>query len=342
MKAVRFHQHGGVEQLRYEDVPDPVVGPGEVLVRVKACALNYIDLWERRGLPGIRIPLPHISGSDISGLIEAVGPGVNHLKPGDQTLVCPGLSCMHCEFCLQGRDNLCRSYSVLGYVTDGGYAELVKIPAVNALSYPPGLEYTEAAAIPLAFMTAWHMLVDRCRIKAGEEVLVLGAGSGVGSAAIQIAKFFRARVIATAGSDKKLSQARELGADLVINHSRQKIRDEVKQATGKRGVDIVFEHVGAATWEDSVSCLAHHGRLVTCGATTGYDVRLDLRHLFAKQIELLGSYMGSKSELMEVLKLVTAGHFRPVVSSVFPLKDAARAQQQMENREHFGKIVLIN
>ena len=199
---------------------------------------------------------------------------------------------MHCEFCLQGRDNLCRSYSVLGYVTDGGYAELVKIPAVNALSYPAGLEYTEAAAIPLVFMTAWHMLVDRCRIKAGEEVLVLGAGSGVGSAAIQIAKFFRARVIATAGSDKKLSQARELGADLVINHSRQKIRDEVKQATGKRGVDIVFEHVGAATWEDSVSCLAHHGRLVTCGATTGYDVRLDLRHLFAKQIDSAGILHG--------------------------------------------------
>jgi NADPH:quinone reductase-like Zn-dependent oxidoreductase len=340
MKAVRFHQHGGIDQLRYEEVPDPKPGPGEVLVRVKACALNYLDLWERRGLPGIRIPLPHISGSDISGVIEVVGVGVSNLKPGDKTLVCPGLSCMLCEFCLQGKDNLCRSYSVLGYYTDGGYAEFLKIPAVNALPFPEGLEYIDAAAIPLVFMTAWHMLVDRCGIKAGEDVLVLGAGSGVGSAAIQIAKFFRARVIATAGSDAKLGKARELGAEVVINHSRQKIRDEVKQATGKRGVDIVFEHVGVATWEDSVSCLAHHGRLVTCGATTGYDVRLDIRHLFAKQITLLGSYMGSKYELIEVLKLVRAGYFRPVVSSVFPLKDAARAQEQMENREQFGKIVL--
>lgn len=340
MKAVRFHEHGSIEKLRFEEAPDPQPGPGEIVVRVKACALNYLDLWERRGLPGIQLPLPHISGSDVAGIVEVVGPGVNHVKPGDKTLVCPGLSCMQCEFCFRGEENRCRRYSVLGYFTDGGYAEFVRIPAVNALPYPERLEFTDAAAIPLVFMTAWHMLVERCRIQAGEDVLVLGAGSGVGSAAIQIAKFFHARVITTAGSQAKLGKAKQLGADHVIDHTQQKIREEVKRITGKRGVDIVFEHVGSATWQESMSCLAHHGRLVTCGATTGYDVPLDLRHLFSKEITILGSYMGSKHELMQVLKLVQAGFFRPIVSQVFPLKEAALAQEQMENREHFGKIVL--
>ena len=341
MKAVRFYDHGGSDRLRYEDVPDPVPGPGEIVVRVKACALNYLDLWERKGLPGVLIPLPHISGSDIAGIIESVGLGVRHLKPGDRTLVNPGLSCMHCEHCYQGNDNQCREYSVLGYLSDGGYAELVKIPAVNALPYPGEMPFSEAAAIPLVFMTAWHMLATRCAIRPGEDVLILGAGSGVGSAAIQIAKLFYARVIAAAGTDAKIEKARALGADHVINHSNQKIRDEVREITNKRGVDIVFEHVGAATWQDSVSCLARHGRLVTCGATTGFDVPLDLRHLFAKEVTILGSYMGSKHELLQVLKLVQEGLLHPVVSEVLPLKDAARAQQMMEAREHFGKIILV-
>ncbi len=340
MKAIRFHEHGGIEKLRYEDAPDPHPGPGEVVVRVKACALNYLDIWERRGLPGIQLPLPHISGADVAGIVESVGAGVTHCKPGDKTLVCPGLSCMQCEFCFQGRDSLCRRYSVLGYLTDGGYAELVKIPAVNALPYPEGLEFTAAAAIPLVFLTAWHMLVERCRIRPGEDVLILGAGSGVGSAAVQIARFFHARVITTVGSESKIAKAKELGADHVVDHSRQKIRDEVKNFTSRRGVDIVFEHVGTATWDDSLSCLAANGRLVTCGATTGYDARLDLRHLFAKQISVMGSYMGSRHELLEVLKLVQAKHLRPVVASVFPLQEAAQAQAMMEGRQHFGKIVL--
>lgn len=341
MKAVCFYEHGGPDRLRYESVPDPVPGPGEVVVRVKACALNYLDLWERKGLPGVPIPLPHISGSDIAGMIERVGAGVRHVKPGDKTLVNPGLSCMHCEHCYQGNDNQCREYSVLGYLSNGGYAELVKIPAVNALPYPGEMPFSEAAAIPLVFMTAWHMLSTRCAIRPGEDVLILGAGSGVGSAAIQIAKLFHARVIATAGTDAKIEKARALGADHVINHSKQKIRDRVREITTKRGVDIVFEHVGAATWEDSVSCLARHGRLVTCGATTGFDVRLDLRHLFAKEVSILGSYMGSKHELLQVLKLVQQRLLHPVVSEVMPLKDAARAQQMMEAREHFGKIILV-
>jgi NADPH:quinone reductase-like Zn-dependent oxidoreductase len=247
---------------------------------------------------------------------------------------------MQCEECFHGRDNYCRHYSALGYFTDGGYAELVKVPSVNALPYPGGMEYTDAAAIPLVFMTAWHMLVTRCAIRPGEDVLVIGAGSGVGSAAIQIARFFHARVITTAGTDAKLKKALELGADHVIDHTKQRIRDEVRRITDKRGVDIVFEHAGAATWEDSVSSLAHHGRLVTCGATTGFDVRLNLRYVFAKEITVMGSYMGSKHELLEVLKLVGLGHFRPVVSQVFPLKEAAAAQAVLENRQHFGKVVL--
>lgn len=341
MKAVRFHEHGGIDRLRYEEAPDPVPGPAEVVVRVKACALNYLDIWERRGLPGVRFPMPHISGSDITGIVESVGAGVIHVRAGDKTLVNPGLSCMHCEQCFQGNDNHCRGYSVIGYFSDGGYAERIRIPAVNALPYPGDMPFEQAAAIPLVFMTAWHMLVTRCAIKTGEDVLILGAGSGVGSAAIQIAKLFHARVIATAGSDDKLEKARALGADHVIHHSKQKIFDEVRWITGKRGVDIAFEHVGAATWDDSVNALARHGRLVTCGATTGFDVKLDLRYLFAKELTLMGSYMGSKHELLHVLKLVEAGRLRPAVSHILPLAEAGKAQEIMENREHFGKVVLM-
>ena len=340
MKAVRFHEHGGADKLRYEDVPDPVPGPAEVVVRVRAASLNHLDVWERKGLPGVEIPLPHISGADVAGIVESVGAGVSHVRVGDRTLVAPGLSCMQCEACLRGQDNLCRRYSVLGYVTDGGFAELVKVPAVNALPYPEGLDWAAAASVPLVFLTAWHMLLRRARLRAGEDVLVLGAGSGVGSAAIQIAKLFHARVIATAGGDAKLESARGLGADDCIDHTRQKIRDEVRRLTAKRGVDVVFEHVGSATWDDSVASLARGGRLVTCGATTGYDVRLDLRQLFAKEISLLGSYLGSKAELLEVLAHVRAGRLRPVVSKVVPLAEAARAEEMMEKREQFGKIVL--
>ncbi len=340
MQAVRFHTHGGTEQLRLENVPDPIPGPDEVVVRVSACALNFLDIWERRGIPGLKIPLPHISGSDVAGVIESVGAGVRHLKQGQKTVICPGISCMHCEACLAGMDSQCPGYSVLGYVTDGGYAERVKVPAVNAFPYPEGLDEAAAAAVPLVFMTSWHMLVTRCHVKAGDNVLIIGAGSGVGSAAIQIAKFFRARVIATAGSEGKLEKALHIGADCVINHSKQSIRSEVKRLTESRGADIVFEHVGASTWQDSLSSLAPGGRLVTCGATTGHNVGIDIRHLFVKQISVLGSFMGTKNELLRVLHLIQEGHLRPVISDVLPLKDAARAQAILENRQHFGKVVL--
>jgi NADPH:quinone reductase-like Zn-dependent oxidoreductase len=223
---------------------------------------------------------------------------------------------------------------------DGGCAEFVRAPEVNCLPYPENLSFEEAAAIPLVFQTAWHMLVARAQLQPGETVLILGAGSGVGSAAIQIAKFFGAQVITTAGSDAKLEKARQLGADHVINHKTQKIRDEVRRITNKRGVDVVFEHVGTATWDDSLASLALAGRLVTCGNTTGYDAKVDLRFLFSRQLSLLGSYMGLKSELDTVMKLVAAGHLRPVVDRIFPLQEAAAAHAYLESGEQFGKVVL--
>jgi NADPH:quinone reductase-like Zn-dependent oxidoreductase len=259
---------------------------------------------------------------------------------GDKVVLAPGVSCGQCAACAAGKDNECRNYTIFGYGRNGGCAEYVLAPEVNLLPMPPGLSFEEAAAVPLVFVTAWHMLVARARLQPGEEVLVLGAGSGVGSAAIQIAKLTGARVIATAGSRAKLDKARELGADEVIDHAQQKISDEVRRLTGKRGVDVVFEHVGTATWEQSILSLATGGRLITCGATTGFAAQLDLRYLFARQLSLLGSYMGSRAELYTVLKLVGEKRLRPVIDRVFPLDQAVQAHQRLEQREQFGKIVL--
>jgi NADPH:quinone reductase-like Zn-dependent oxidoreductase len=340
MKAIVFHQHGAPEVLKYTDVPDPAVRANEVVVRVKACALNHLDLWVRRGLPNVPIPLPHIPGSDVSGEIAQAGADVTTVRVGQKVVLIPGVTCGKCAACISGLDNRCRQFSNLGYMMDGGCAEFVRAPEVNCLPYPENLSFEEAAAVPLVFQTAWHMLVGRAELQPGEDVLILGAGSGVGSAAIQIAKFFGARVIATAGSDQKLAKAKDLGADHLINHKTQKIRDEVRRITNKRGVDVVFEHVGIATWEDSLASLAPSGRLVTCGATTGYDAKVDLRFLFSRQLSLLGSYMGTKSELHTVIKLVAAGKLKPVVDRVFPLAEAAAAHAYLESSAQFGKVVL--
>lgn len=339
MKAVRFHEHGASDVLKYEDAPDPVVGASEVLVRVKACALNHLDIHLRRGVR--KMSLPHIVGADVAGIVEAVGADVRNCKPGQKTLLQPGVSCGVCAQCVSGDDNLCRQYAVLGAVQDGGYAELVKVPEVSVLPYPGDLPFEQAAALPLVFLTAWHMLLNRARMQAGETVLVLGAGSGVGSAAIQIAKLFHGRVIATAGSDEKLAKAKELGADETINHSTQDIGAEVKRITGKRGVDVVFEHVGTATWTHSYMSLGTGGRLVTCGVTTGYDAQLDLRYLFSKNLSLIGSFMGRKDELIKALEFVNRGLLHPVVDRVFPLAEARAAHEHLEKREQFGKVVLV-
>jgi len=309
-------------------------------VRVKACALNHLDLWVRAGMPNVPIPLPHIPGSDIAGEISQIGAEVTTVRVGQKVVLAPGVSCGKCPACISGEDNRCRQFTNLGYMIDGGCAEFVRCPEVNCLPYPENLTFEEAASIPLVFQTAWHMLVARAGLQPGETVLILGAGSGVGSAAIQVAKFFGAIVIATAGSDAKLEKAKELGADHAINHKTQKIRDEVRRITNKAGVDVVFEHVGTATWEDSVASLAPSGRLVTCGATTGYDAKIDLRFLFVRQLSLLGSFMGTKSDLQRVMKLVSAGRLKPTVDRVFPLAEAAAAHAYLESGSQFGKVVL--
>lgn len=341
MKAVIFSEHGGPDVLRFTEVAEPKINATEVLVRVRACALNHLDLWVRRGLPGISIPFPHINGSDISGEVAKVGELVTRVKVGQRVLLAPGISCGQCPACAAGHDNLCRRYTMFGYLVDGGCAEFVKSPEANVIPIPGDLSFEEAAAVPLVFLTAWHMLITRARLQPGEDLLVLGAGSGVGSAAIQIGRLLGARVIATAGSDAKLQKARELGAEEVIHHGKQKIAEEVKRITERRGVDVVFEHVGSATWEASVASLAANGRLVTCGATTGYEGRIDIRYLFSRHLSILGSYMGSKAELHAALKLIGQRKLRAVIDRVMPLAQCARAHELLESREQFGKIVLV-
>jgi NADPH:quinone reductase-like Zn-dependent oxidoreductase len=338
VKAVRFHEHGDPDVLVFENAPDPAPARGRAIVRVRACALNHLDLWERRGIERVRIPLPHISGSDVAG--EVVDDGGGTVGPGARVLLQPGLSCGRCSMCTAGRDNLCPDYDVLGYRSDGGYAELVSVPVENLVPIPDGFDFVPTAAFPLTFMTAWHMLVTRARVNAGETVLVLAAGSGVGQAAIQIARHFGARVLATAGP-AKLQHARDLGADEAFDHYSGDFAKDVRARTEGRGADVVIEHVGEATWERSVRALARGGRLVTCGATTGHSASIDLRHLFARQLSLLGAYMGTKRELIQAAKLFFAGDLNPVVDRVMPLADARAAQERLEGGRQFGKIVLV-
>jgi NADPH:quinone reductase-like Zn-dependent oxidoreductase len=341
MNAVRFHEHGGLDVLKYEGAPDPAIQADEVLVRVKACALNHLDLWLRMGVRAWKLPMPHIVGSDVSGEVVEVGSLVARVNPGDRVLLAPGISCGQCEECWRGRDSACRSYTLLGVMADGGYAERVKAPERNVIRIPGNLSFDEAAAVPLVFLTAWHMLMTRARLEPGEDVLVMGAGSGVGSAAIQIAKLAGARsVIAVAGSDIKLEKAKMLGADSVIHHGKQSIAEEVARLTAKRGVDVIVEHVGAAVWEGCFESLATYGRLVTCGTTSGAEARLNLQALYGRQRTILGSFMGGKGELMQVLKLIGARKLHAVIDSAFPLKDARAAQEKMESRDFFGKILL--
>lgn len=340
MKGVIFEQHGGPEVLKLADVPDPQIKANEVLVEVRACALNHLDVWVRNGLPGIKIPLPHILGNDVAGVVREVGGLVTWTSPGDEVMLQPGVSCGHCAECLAGRDNMCRDYDIIGSGRHGGYAELIAVPGVNVIQKPSNLSWEEAAALPLVTLTAWHMLVARAQVQPGEQVLVHAAGSGVGSVGIQIAKLHGARVIATASSDEKLAKAREIGADETINYTREDWPKEVRRLTNGRGVDVVFEHTGAATWPGSILSLRKGGRLVTCGATSGFDAKTDLRHVFYRHLTILGSMMGSKADLLTAMKFIESGQIRAVVDQAMPLSEARRAHELMEDRAQFGKLVL--
>jgi NADPH:quinone reductase-like Zn-dependent oxidoreductase len=333
-----MHEFGGPEVLTYEELADPQPRKDQVLVGVRACALNHLDLWVRKGLPGVN--LPHILGSDISGEIVEVGEYVHGLKVGQRVVLAPLHFCGQCEQCAAGRQNLCREFTVIGNGVDGGNCELIAARPMSVFPIPDALDFVQAASVPLVFLTAFHMLTGRASVRPGQTVLVLGANSGVGIAAIQMAKLFGATVIATAGDERKAERAKELGADFVVNHYRQKIGDEVRKITNKAGVDIVIEHVGPATWGESVKSLKPGGVLVTCGATTGPKVEIDLRFLFSRQLSFLGSYMGTLGELHEVLKLVFSGKLMPVVDKVFPLSEVRAAHEYLEKSQMFGKVVL--
>lgn len=340
MKAVRIYKHGGPEVLRYEDVEQPHLHPDQVLVKVRACSLNRLDLFVREGVPGAKLTLPHILGSDASGEVADVGALCKRTKVGQRILLAPGFSCRQCRFCFSGQDHFCRSYGLYGYHASGTNAEYIAVPETNVVPIPGNLNFLEAAAVPLVFLTAWHMLVGIANIRIGEDILIVGAGSGVGSAAVQIAKIFNCRVIATAGDEAKLVKAKHLGADEVIDHYEQNIRDEVRRITENRGVDIVIDHVGASTWEQSTASLAHHGRLVTCGATTGADVSVSLKHLFFRHLSLHGSFMGTLGELHSVLKLIGTRKLNPVIDSSFPLSELREAHEYLEGGKQFGKVVI--
>jgi NADPH:quinone reductase-like Zn-dependent oxidoreductase len=337
MKAAIIRAHGGLDAIRIEELADPVAGPEEALVSVKACALNHMDLWARKGIPGFQFPLPLVPGCDVAGtVVHADG-----MAPGTAVVIQPGTSCGECAQCRSGSDHLCPGYGILGETQDGGCAELIAVPRANLIEKPANLSFPEAAAYPLTFLTAWHMVVTRSAVAPGETVLVHAAGSGVGSAAVQIATMHGARVIATAGSAQKCARAVELGAELAINYREDpEWPRAVHKYTEKRGVDIVVEHVGAATFEGSVRCLTPGGRLVTCGATTGGTVSLNLQRLFFKNLSILGSTMGTRAELITITEHMAAGRLKPMVDRILPLSDIQEAHRALEAREAFGKIVV--
>jgi NADPH:quinone reductase-like Zn-dependent oxidoreductase len=339
MRAMAFAENGGVEVLRLMDLPVPALDDDEVLVQVKACALNHLDLWVRKGLPA-RIPMPHIGGCETAGVVSQLGARVRGLSVGQRVLISPGQSCGHCDWCDQGLDSCCPEFHIQGYQTQGGFAEYAKARSWDVLPVSEAWSFVEWAAVPLTFVTAWNMLHHRAGLKPNDRVVVFGASSGVGTAAIQIAKASAARVFAVAGSEEKLRKAEQLGADVLLNYNTQDLAKEVRAQTNGHGADIVIEHVGAAVWQQALKCLAKNGRLVTCGATTGGKVELDLRFFYTQQLSVSGAYMGSRHELLECLKLVERRICQPVVDSVFPLEKLAEAQERMEKREMFGKIVV--
>ena len=342
MKAVVFHQHGGPEVLQIQDVPDPKPGRAEVLIEVKAASINHIDIFLRRGMPGVKVPMPKIVGSDAAGVIREIGPDVPGLTIGQRVTINPGISCGHCEFCAAGFGSQCVSYAMVGENRDGSYAQLLTVPAHVVLPIPDSMSFEEAAAAPLVFLTAWSMMVNKGNIRPGEDVLILGAGAGVGTAAIQIAKMVGCRVFATASTGEKLERAKQLGADFLINYKDEEFDKKIRELTNKRGVDVVVDYIGADTWVRSLRSARRGGRVLTCGATTGFAPQTDLRQIFFRQVQVIGSTMGSHRDFLDVMKCVFRGQLKPVIDRVLPLAEAAKGHELLESRTVFGKIVLVS
>ena len=341
MKAVLFNDHGDRDVIEYGEIPDTEPGPAEVRVAVRAGALNHLDVWTRRGLPGLNLAMPHIPGSDAAGVVESVGERVSRFSPGDRVAVSAGIHCGECEFCRDGDPTRCVDFHLLGEHTRGVHAEVATVPEQALVPVPEGVDWETAAAAPLVFQTAWRMLVTRADLRPGESVLVLGASGGVGHAAVQIAAHLGAEVYATASTDEKLDYAREVGADHTINYEDVSVVDAIREHTNKRGVDVVVDHIGAATWRDSLASLARGGRLVTCGATTGPHPETDINRIFWNQLEVIGSTMGTPGEVDDVLELVWDGTFEPRIRARLPMSEASEGHRLLEEREGFGKVVLI-
>ena len=341
MKALAFHEFGGPDKLKYEDVPDPKIKPNEVLVRVRACALNHLDLFVREGIPALKTPLPFWTGCDIAGEVAEVGAEVQGVKPGTRVAVNPNLTCGRCEFCAQGEDSLCVRYGILGEHVPGGLAEYVAVRGDNVLPLPASVSFEAAASFVLTNMTAWRMVVTQGQVRPGQDVLVIGVGGGVSSTAVQIARLCGARVIVTSSDDAKLEKAKALGAEVGINYKKNPDwAKQVFEATAKRGVDVVIENVGAATWKDSIRSLKGGGRLITCGSTSGPVGETIIPLVFWKQVHLIGSTMANRKEFHDVMGQFFAGRLKAIIDEVVPLKDGAAAQQRLAEGKQFGKIVL--
>ncbi len=340
MKAAFFREHGGPEKIEFGELPDPVPGPGEVRVKVRAAALNRLDLFIRNGIPGIALAFPHVMGSDGAGVIDATGPGVSAARRGDEVVLNPGINCGECEFCRAGEHSLCVSFRIIGEHLPGTFAQYAVVPAANVYPKPPALSWEEAAAFPLTFLTAWRMLVTKARVLPGETLLIVGIGGGVATSALLIARLLGMTVFVTSGNPEKLARAKALGAEEGIDSSRADFSREIRKLTGKRGVDVVLDSVGKATWKQSIAAAAKGGRLLTCGATSGPDPQTDLARIFWNQLTVYGSTMGTHGEFASMLKIFGEGKVKPVVDAVYPLSRAREAMEFMEEKRQFGKIVL--
>jgi NADPH:quinone reductase-like Zn-dependent oxidoreductase len=340
MKAALVKQHGGIENLVIAEVPRPHAGHGEVLIKIAAASLNHIDLWVRRGIPGMNFHLPHAIGSDGCGIVSEIGPGVRSVQLGQRVVLYPAVTCGTCEFCQRNEECLCTSFSVIGEQRAGTFGEYVAVPESCVFPKPENLSFEEAAAMPLVFLTAWRMLVTRAQINRDDTILIIGIGGGVAGAALCIAKQFGAKVIVTSGSDDKLERAKSFGADETINHSARRISAEARRLTAKRGVDVVIDSVGGQAFSEGIFSLAKGGRLVTCGSTTGINPPLEIPRVFWNHLTIMGSTLGTRREFLDVLRCVREKNLRPIVDSVHPFDDIQAAQERMESHAQFGKIVL--